>query len=387
MNHARLYDIMSGRAKDPAAAATRLGLAILTPGYHLVTTARNKLYDLGIKKTIKLDRPVISVGNITTGGTGKTPMVIELARRLLALNHKPAVLMRGYMAGEKGATSDEAREIQNALGSIVPVMPNPDRVEGARRVLADHPETTIFLLDDGFQHRRVHRDLNLVLIDATRPFGFNHLLPRGLLRESKQNLKRADAIIITRSDQIPPEALALLNQIIQRCAGHPSRASAISHWNGYLSNTVSKNKVSDTINFETHPQTRPETGSDPVSPPVFPPDHLQSKQVTAACAIGNPEAFQRMLESAAGKLLHIDTYDDHHTYTIEDIQRILKNAKQLNADAVVTTEKDWVKWAELLQHEDPDPPILRPILGLSFQESADVIDDLLKAVSATDEHG
>ncbi len=360
MNHQRLYDIMSGHAKDPAAAATRLGLAIFTPGYHLATATRNKLFDLGIKKTIKLDRPVISVGNITTGGTGKTPMVIELARRLIALNHKPAVLMRGYMAGEKGATSDEAQEIQNALGSAVPVMPNPDRVEGARRVLADHPETTIFLLDDGFQHRRVARDLNLVLIDATRPFGFDHLLPRGLLRESKHNLKRADAIIITRCDQVSAEALSQLDQQIQTLTNKPPLAHAATTWTGFT-----------------------ETGSDP----VFPPDHLQAKQVTAACAIGNPEAFKRMLESAAGKLLHIDAFDDHHTYTTNDIQRILKKAKQHNADAVVTTEKDWVKWAELLQHENTDPPILRPTLGLSFLEGADAIDDLLKAVLAADEHG
>lgn len=349
MNHQRLYEIMSGDATDLAAAASRLGLSILAPGYGLAIAIRNKLFDWGIKKTVRLDRPVISVGNLTTGGTGKTPMVIELARRLIEQGHKPAVLLRGYMASEKEAASDEAQEIARELGDAVPVMPNPDRVAGAKCVLTEHPDVTVFLLDDGFQHRRVHRDLNLVLIDATRPFGFDHLLPRGLLREPRKNLCRADAVIITRCDQVDAEVLANLNLQIRTITGKSPIAQATSVWSGYR----------DANNNE------------------LPADYLQDKMVTAACAIGNPAAFQRMLEATAGEVLHTHSFDDHHTYTANDIQHILADAKQRNADAVVMTEKDWVKWADLLKDQNTDPQILRPILGTRFQAGAEAIVELL----------
>ncbi|MEZ6191533.1 MAG: tetraacyldisaccharide 4'-kinase [Phycisphaerales bacterium] len=232
MNHARLYDIMSGNAPGPAAAATRLGLSALAPAYRLAVALRNKQFDAGLRKPAKLPRPVISVGNLTTGGTGKTPMVIELARRLLNQNHKPAILLRGYMKEGATASSDEAVELQRELGSAVPVMPNPDRTEGARQVLEKHPEVTVFILDDGFQHRQVHRDLDLVLIDATRPFGFNHLLPRGLLREPARNLRRAHAVILTRCDLITPSELAALDRQIESLTGKPPTAHAATPWSG-----------------------------------------------------------------------------------------------------------------------------------------------------------
>ena len=165
---------------------------------------RNKLFDFGIKRAHRLDRPVISIGNITTGGTGKTPAVQWIARRLITAGHRPASLLRGYTVGAS-TQSDEAILLERSLK--IPVIANPDRVAAGRQLIVTHPEIDVILLDDGFQHRRLYRDLNLVLIDATNPFGYGHVLPRGMLREPLAGLRRADVLIVTRSDLIEGDQL------------------------------------------------------------------------------------------------------------------------------------------------------------------------------------
>lgn len=354
MNHARLYDIMSGDDRGLSAGAARLGLNVLEPGYRLAIALRNRQFDLGWRKPARLPRPVISAGNITTGGTGKTPMVIELARRLLEQGSRPAVLMRGYMAGQDGASSDEAMEIANELGSAVPVEPNPSRVEGAKRVLDKHPETGVFLLDDGFQHRQVHRDLDIVLVDATRPFGFNRLLPRGLLREPAKNLARADTVIVTRSDLVSNEAMTEIDRIIESHTGRPPAAHAVSRWAGFRS-----------------------------ADGELPEDYLKDRRVVGVCAIGNPDAFENMLRSTSGDVLCFTAYDDHHVYDAGEITRCLRDTQALEADAVVVTEKDWVKWAPLLANtetRDGLPPVIRPVLNIGIRDGSEQVDRLLKGV-------
>lgn len=354
MNHARLYDIMSGDDRSLSASASRLGLSVLEPGYRLAIALRNKQFDLGWRKPARLPRPVISVGNVTTGGTGKTPLVIELAKRLLEQGSHPAVLMRGYMPDQAGATSDEAQEIADELGSAVPVQPNPNRVEGAQRVLDKHPETTVFLLDDGFQHRQVYRDLDIVLIDATRPFGFDRLLPRGLLREPVGNVRRADAVIVTRGDLIARDVLTALDQRIETLTGNAPIAHAVSQWSGY----------------RTGDEQQPE-------------DHLNNLKVVGVCAIGNPDAFTKMLQDAAGEVLHLHAFDDHHDYSSDEIRGLLLDAGKRGADAVVITEKDWVKFKPLMGDDAMSqgaPPVLRPALKVGFLKGAQQVDQMLKSV-------
>ena len=205
-SHERFLAVIDGSEQSLAASAARSGLALLEPSYTLAIAARNTLFDKHLRRTRHLLHPVISIGNLTTGGTGKTPMVIDLARRLRALGRRPAILTRGYKSTD--GFSDEAAVMQLELGQDMPVEVNGDRAAGAAAVLARAPRTDVFLLDDGFQHRQIHRDLDIVLIDATCPFGYGHLLPRGLLREPKVNLARADAVIVTRADQSPPDRLA-----------------------------------------------------------------------------------------------------------------------------------------------------------------------------------
>ena len=166
-------------------------------GYRLAVSARNGLYDAGILRTHDLGRPTISVGNLTTGGTGKTPLVAMLAAELANRGHRPAVLMRGYRRTACGF-SDEA-ELLKSSGAIVEV--DPDRWRGDGGALAAYPEVNLFILDDGMQYRRA-RDMEIVVIDATEPFGFGHLLPRGMLRKSPAGLRCADTVVITRAGSI-----------------------------------------------------------------------------------------------------------------------------------------------------------------------------------------
>jgi tetraacyldisaccharide 4'-kinase len=357
MNHARLYDIMAGKDRGVLGHAAALGLSAMEPGYRLAVALRNRLFDLGLRKPVQLPRPTVSVGNLTTGGTGKTPMVIELARRLAEQGSRPAVLLRGYMADQNGSPSDEALELARELGSSVPVQPDPDRAAAAGRVVDKHPAVTVFLLDDGFQHRQVHRDLDIVLIDATRPLGFGRLLPRGLLREPAGNLRRADAVIVTRCDLVTPAVLADLDQRIKDLTGQPPTAHTACRWSGF----------------------RGPAGD-------LPADHLRTLHVVGISAIGNPQAFKQMLNASAGRVLQSHTFDDHHAYSSKEVQGLLADAQRLGAQAVVTTEKDWVKWQPLLESLNPSdrahrPPILRPVLGAEFLDGAGAIDRMLRELT------
>jgi tetraacyldisaccharide 4'-kinase len=365
MNHARLYNIMADKDRTLSAHAARLGLRFLQPAYRLAISLRNQTFDLHLRKPTHLPRPTISVGNLTTGGTGKTPMVIQLAKQLTEQGSHPAVLLRGYMpnkTNQQHTTSDEAQELACELGSSIPVQPNPNRAAAAEQVLSQHPDTDVFLLDDAFQHRQIHRDLDIVLIDATRPFGFDHLLPRGLLREPPKNLRRAHAIIITRCDLVPPQTLADLDQRIQSLTGQPPTAHAAYQWTAFRSN-------------DHHlPGDR------------FPGDHLKNLKTVGLSAIGNPNAFQHMLNQASKQVLTSHSFDDHHAYQPHEVRDLLADAKQRGADAIVLTEKDWVKWQPILQNLDTDPttlPILRPILGIHFLHGTEKISQLLQQTTNT----
>ena len=360
MNQQALKDIMSGKDRSLAANLSRMGLSTLSVGYHAVTSARNVLFNHGLRRPAKLPRPTISIGNITTGGTGKTPMVVAAAKRLIEVGQQPAVLLRGYRADNQTGLSDEAQQLADELGSSVPVMPNPSRAQGAALVIEKYPNTTVFLLDDGFQHRQAHRDLDLVLIDATEPFGYDHLLPRGMLRESLQSLRRADGIIITRCDMINPDALTSLDQQIKKITGRPPIAHTTHSWSGFKHNSQ-----------------------------TLPLDHLQAQPVVGVSAIGNPGAFERMLQDTVGRVIKHHRFDDHHPYTHQQLASILNEAHTSGASAVVTTEKDWVKWRPILDEHATDRPnkvpILRPVMGIGFLTGRDAFNTMLNRVFSTGE--
>jgi tetraacyldisaccharide 4'-kinase len=260
--------------------------------------------------------PAICIGNITVGGTGKTPATKYFARGLAQRNRKPAVLMRGY----KGQASDEAVEVQHALSDLhTPVLVGADRLASARR--AKEQGCDCVLLDDGFQHWKLARDLDIVLIDATDPFGGGHLAPWGKLREAPEGLARAGVVILTRSDMVSKGERESLRKEIARLAPNATLAVA-AHVPAVL-------------------REFKENGAD------YYPEKLKGLNICAACAIGNPNGFFKTLETLGAKLLKTWAYPDHSDFSAWQADRVIETAAKMKAAAIVVTEKDAPK---LLRH-------------------------------------
>ena len=290
----------------------RFGLWILSLLYALIVTFRNVLFDFGIKRVIKVPVPVISVGNITTGGTGKTPMVAWIAKWLRDRDQRVTLLSRGY-GGIDGGPNDEALELYRRLPDV-PHLQNPDRVTSALMAI-EELEAEVLVLDDGFQHRRLGRNLEIVLIDATCPFGFGYVLPRGLMREPKRGLRRADLIVITRIANVDTEyATQLENRITAICGDTP---------------TI---KVS-------HEPTRLVNSSGNHLPLVS----LQGRRIVTFCAIGNPTAFENSIQSIGAQIVESRQFPDHHVFTQDDIDSLESMMDDGDAEMLICTCKDLVK--------------------------------------------
>jgi tetraacyldisaccharide 4'-kinase len=307
--------VISGDARGVRASAMRLGLSVASPLYAGLMRARNWKYDRGIGVAC-LPRPVVSVGNLTTGGTGKTPVVRWLCERLRDAGRRPAVLMRGYRAaaGERGDEQAMLEGLLNRPGvEAVPVHADATRFEGGQAVLAAHPEVNVFVLDDGFQHRQLGRDFDLVLVDASNPFGHGRVIPRGLLREPLSGLRRADAVLITRADQGDVEAIA---------------------------RTVRQHNATVPLYRCTHAHAglRADEAGD-----LKPLRELVGRSFFAFAGIGNPEGLVHQLAALRGRLAGTRWFGDHWNYSEADVGRILKDAEAADADLVLTTEKDWTK--------------------------------------------
>ncbi len=311
----RAMDILSGGNRGVGAAALRGGLRCVEPVYAGAMTLRNRLYDGGWLAAHDLGRATISVGNLTTGGTGKTPMVQWLVERLIARGHRPAVLLRGYGRADEPGRADEVELLRELLGVGVPVEANPDRVAGAKAVLARDAGISVFVLDDGFQHRRVKRDFNLLLVSATHPFGFGHVLPRGLLREPVAGASRADAIVITRADRVDEAALAAIQ------ARLPDRPIYLArHALGGLRGPDGPRSLS----------------------------WLAGRRYVAFSGIGEPDAFFGQLRDAVGEPAGVLAFADHHEYGESSAAELIAAMKANQAEALVTTRKDGVKLARIV---------------------------------------
>ena len=202
--------LVDGRTTGFVATLSRAGLSAIGIPYEAIVRLRNYGYDQSIFAAKRASVSVISVGNLTLGGTGKTPLVAWLAQWLAQRGKNPAIISRGYKA-QNGQLSDEAAELRIRVPTV-PHFANKRRIIAAENAVANGAD--VLVLDDGFQHRQIERDVNVVTIDATDPFGCNHLFPRGLLREPLQGLNRADALILTRTNQV---SLKTKNEIRERC--------------------------------------------------------------------------------------------------------------------------------------------------------------------------
>jgi len=343
--------------RDPWDLRAPARAALLLPAllYQGAVWGRNRMYDAGLLRAARLPFPVVAIGNLTVGGSGKTPIVSYLAGALLGRGIGVAIASRGY--GRTGrapllvsdgrrllATARDAGDEPVLLARRHPhaaVAVAADRAAAAR-LLPDLPRPRALLLDDAFQHRAVHRDLNLLLVDAGAPFGNGRILPLGPLREPVSGLRRADALIVTRGDGSCPAAL---REALER--HHPK--APIFHAR------IVPSRLEDAA------------GGGPV-----PMDRLRGRRVFAFSGIARPARFEEDLERLGATLAGSRRFRDHHPFSPDDLAGVVAGARAARAEVLVTTEKDRVRLDAPLPAGAP--PLL--VLGIeaSFPGDADLAD-------------
>jgi tetraacyldisaccharide 4'-kinase len=303
-------------------------LYLLSLPYGGAVRARSFLYSLGLLKTKKLSCPVISIGNITVGGTGKTPLVMALAKGLMSRGIFVAILSRGYK-GKKTSepvvsdgktillspeeSGDEPFLMAKTCQGI-PVLVGKDRFASGRIALQRF-DVKGLLLDDGYQHLPLYRDINILLIDSHMGFGDDTLLPRGILREPLSHLRRANLFLLTKVED-PKDCQPLEKKIHEI---HPSGQVFHSHY--------------EAMSLVSPMENEEELGS------------LKGKKILALCGIADPDSFSSILKKCGMEIIAEAIFPDHHLYTAKDLSFIEEKGKK--ADCIVTTEKDMVKLKKL----------------------------------------
>jgi tetraacyldisaccharide 4'-kinase len=318
----------------------RAALALLLPLEALFragVAGRGLLYTQGWIGSARVAAPVISVGNLAVGGAGKTPAVLAIAQRLQRQGRSPAILSRGYGAvrsdprlvasrdqvfldAEEGG--DEPVLLARRLPGV-PVLCGPNRAALARRAVAELGVDAL-LLDDGFQHRALARDLDVVVIDASNPFGNGHLLPRGPNREPASALRRADLVWLTHVDAASPEGLGALREQAQRATGRPP--------------VESRHAVAEVLGAGLDQPCGAES--------------LRGRRVLLLSALARPAGFRRTVASLGAEVVAERTFRDHHRFTEAELDEALRTAAKAGCDRVVTTEKDAVRLPAAAAQDD-----------------------------------
>ncbi len=296
--------------------------------YGRVIVLRNAWYDRR-GTTTRLSVPVISVGNLTVGGTGKTPFVIDLIHRLDALGFSPAVIARGY-GSLPGEPNDEQKLIEKNCPGVAYVS-DPDR-RRAGKIASGQFGADVIVLDDGFQHRRLARDFDIVLVDATCPFGYGHVLPRGFLREPVIGLRRAQVVVLTRCNQVSRTELARSEARLRELAPEAAHLKC-------------NHRVTGVDRLDGTP-----VGTDQLAPTlkgVGAEGGLDRKRVVLFAAIAHPQSFVTTVSSLGAEVVATRWFPDHHRYTRLNLQSLLQSNRFPTHDYLVTTEKDAVKLAEI----------------------------------------
>ena len=342
--------IISGQRQDLAARLARPILSGASVLFAAGVALRRAAYANRLLRARSCPIPVIAVGNITAGGTGKTPLVETLVRGLQDRGWRPAVVSRGYGRHAGSTHNDEALILAANIPSV-PLVLHKVRYRGVCLAAQQHG-ANVAVLDDGFQHFACARDLDIVAVDATRPFGYDRYLPRGLLREPPRALRRAGLIVITRADQVQAAELSELSEMRRRLqeiaqpGGIPVLAAA----------------------------HRPECFVDVRTGETLPVDVLRGRSSVAAfCGIGNPEAFARTLAAAplGARVAHFQAFPDHHAFTRRDLEDVAAAARRAGCRTVVMTQKDAVKCAPVLldsEQADSDLAFLSLNVRLAFLE-------------------
>ncbi len=316
----------------------RAGLGLAGMFYGLGVGVRDQAFRLGWKQAERAEVPVVSVGNITLGGTGKTPMVEYVARWGRSRGLRVAILSRGY--GQSSGMNDEGRVLEENLPDV-PHLQGRDRATLAR-IAVEELESELLVLDDGFQHRRLARDLDVVLLDALDPFGLGRIFPRGLLREPISALKRASVVVLSRGDLVTADDRKAIRRRAEHAAG-PLFWAVARHAPLVL---LGEGGLEDPLTS------------------------IGGKRVAAFCGIGNPEGFRRTLGGLGADLVGFRSFPDHHPYSGGDMAELTTWVKGLGAELVLTTQKDSVK----LRAETLGPVPLRAVrIGLEVFEGEETL--------------
>jgi len=317
------YSLARDEKKGLPACFFKAILLLLSFIYGFIVALTRAVYSLGIIKKVELESSVISVGNITCGGTGKTPFVRMLVKYLSHKGDKTAILIRGYKRGRahKAQAGGSARTMGDEgylLSKIThaPVLVGRDRIKTGRKAQLEY-NPDVIILDDGFQHWRLRRDLDIVLINAVTPFGNNHLIPRGILRERISNLKRADVFALSKVN-LADDTIALKNK---------------------LKSINPQALIIETVH-------KPVCFSD-LSGRQFKLQEIANKEVCIFSAIADFSSFESTVSGLGGAIKRKFEFPDHYSYKQEDLDEILSDCKEAGISIVVTTQKDAVKLTTL----------------------------------------
>lgn len=397
---------IDGSTQSPAASAFRAAATLVSFPYASVVRLRGRLYDAGILRSFPAPRPTISVGNLTLGGVGKTPFVGWLAEYFLQTGQTPGLISRGYQAerqrrlfarldAESSAApltptarfpesspsspplhplettrfsrflqfNDEARELALRLPRT-PHFLGPNRVEVASALVEARPDVDVLLLDDAFQHRRIRRDLNVVLLDALNPFGGGRVFPAGFLREPLSGLARADAVLLNRADLVSQRTrdaiqkrvrrlapLALFAEIAQIPRFVYSRVSSAVPANAANPSTAQNGPTFPDDVDESNEKSQNNGNNERADVRTLVREDFdawaasrRSGRFVAFCGLGAPAGFRKTLENNDLTPSSFVAFPDHRAYEASDFATLAAEAQRVDAEAFLTTTKDFVKW-------------------------------------------
>lgn len=371
-------DVILERREGGRANALKLVLGGFSRIYCRVVQARLALYRRRILRAQELGCPIASIGNLTVGGTGKTPVAEMLARELHKRGRRVAILSRGYKSVprpflqrlrskllkhrdlfpprivsdgkqvflDSRRAGDEPHMLAKNLPGVC-VLVDKDRVKSGLHALR-HFDSDVLLLDDGLQYQRLRHRMDIVLVDSQAPFGNEHLLPRGTLREPPANLRRASFIIVTKSGPRPDEVLLTRLRKLNRTAAIIECNHAPRHWQDI------------------------KTGE------KFPLDHLRGRHVGAMSGIARPESFEEGVRDLGAVVEISKSFADHHRFTKKEILRFLEWCDRRSLDALVTTEKDAVRFPEI---DAPSVPMLFLRVEIKILRGREHWEELLDRLS------
>lgn len=366
-SNVKLRSLIDGSNPSAAARAFRLFALPFSITYSLIVRGRNFAYDIKLVKSQRASRPVVSIGNITMGGVGKTPFVAWLTDYITSLGKNVALISRGYKAKAQQGLLESQREFFDSLSWVIksraiepesrrffhfndeacelalrfpetPYFLDSSRIEAAKAVTRLAPETDALILDDAFQHRQISRDLDVVLLDALLPFGGGRVAPAGYLREPVSEIKRADVVVLNRADLISNSKREEIKKCVVRYAPRAIWCEIAQRPSFIMRRMVE----SDGVRLRREDFSQWQTEFHAFKPLAF-------------CGLGAPQGFKETLLAARFPLASFMTFPDHCVYSRDDFLAINQAANDLNADVVITTMKDFVK---LSGREPIDKPVV-----------------------------